>query len=195
MKRWLPSLPLSAALWAFWLLLNDSVAPADLLLGGLLALLAPVLTLPLKPPGPRLHRPVVLAHLVLRVGGDVVQRVRHHHDVGLLVGQRQRLRGAVEVVAGVTRIGAPGERHHRVAALDADDVGTLRPEPPHQLTGAAPDVDDPPTVERYVAWQVRVQGVGRQSGHGVDSRASRAAMRRLPRARSRGTVRGDGGST
>jgi multicomponent K+:H+ antiporter subunit E len=72
MRRWLPSLPLAAALWALWLLLNDSVAPADLLLGGIVALVAPVLVAPLKPAGPRLRKPLVLLRLVLRVGGDVV---------------------------------------------------------------------------------------------------------------------------
>lgn len=72
MRRWLPSLPLSAALWALWLLLNDSVAPADLLLGAVLALVAPVLAAPLRPPGPRLRRPLVLARLILRVGHDVI---------------------------------------------------------------------------------------------------------------------------
>ena len=72
MRRWLPSLPLSAALWGLWLLLNDSVAPADLLLGLVIALVAPVLVAPLKPRGPRLRRPLVLARLVLHVGHDVV---------------------------------------------------------------------------------------------------------------------------
>jgi multicomponent K+:H+ antiporter subunit E len=97
MKRWLPSLPLSAALWAFWLLLNDSVAPADLLLGGLLALLAPVLTLPLKPRGPHLHRPIVLARLVLRVGGDVVVSA-FEVAAGVLRGGRRRPRSAFVTV-------------------------------------------------------------------------------------------------
>lgn len=86
MRRWLPSLPLSLALWALWLLLNDSVAPADLLLGGILALVAPALVAPLKPAGPRLHRPFMLARLVLRVGGDVVL-------------------SALEVAAGMLRAG------------------------------------------------------------------------------------------
>lgn len=72
MKRWIPSVPLFLALWALWLVLNDSLAPAQLLLGALLAWLVPLLVLPLKPPGALLRRPVVLARLILRVGGDVV---------------------------------------------------------------------------------------------------------------------------
>ncbi|WP_332827929.1 Na+/H+ antiporter subunit E [Ramlibacter sp.] len=72
MNRWFPSPFLSVALWALWLLLNDSLAPAHLLLGAFVGWLAPVLIAPLKPRGPSVHRPVVLARLVLRVGRDVV---------------------------------------------------------------------------------------------------------------------------
>lgn len=72
MRRWLPSLLLSASIWAFWLVLNDSVAPADLLLGALLAVAVPLIVAPLKPRGPAIRRPALLARLVLRVGGDVV---------------------------------------------------------------------------------------------------------------------------
>jgi len=72
MRRWLPSLPLSAALLLLWLLLNDSLAASDLLLGTLVGLLAPMLVAPLKPAGPRLRKPMVLLRLVFRVGRDVV---------------------------------------------------------------------------------------------------------------------------
>lgn len=71
MKRWLPSPLLSLALWALWLLLNESLSPAHVLLGLALALLIPWLVAPLKPPGGRLRKPAVLARLVLRVGRDV----------------------------------------------------------------------------------------------------------------------------
>jgi len=72
MRRWLPSLPLSVGLWALWLLLNESLAPAHLLLGLVLGLVVPWMVAPLKPPGGRLHRPLVAARLLLRVGKDVV---------------------------------------------------------------------------------------------------------------------------
>jgi len=72
MKRWLPSPLLSCALWAMWLLLNDSLAPAHLLLGALVGWIVPLLVRPLKPPGPALHRAPVLALLILHVGADVV---------------------------------------------------------------------------------------------------------------------------
>jgi multicomponent K+:H+ antiporter subunit E len=71
MKRG-PSLLLAAALAAFWLVLHDSLAPADLLVALLVALVVPWLAAPLKPPGGAMRRPLVLARLVLRVGGDVV---------------------------------------------------------------------------------------------------------------------------
>jgi multicomponent K+:H+ antiporter subunit E len=70
-KRWLPSPLLSTALWALWLLLNETLAPGHVLLGLALALVIPWLVAPLKPPGGRLRKPVALARLVLRVGGDV----------------------------------------------------------------------------------------------------------------------------
>lgn len=72
MKRWLPSPLLSLALWALWLLLNESLEAAHVLLGALLGWLAPLAVAPLKPPGPRVRRPLVLARLILRVGRDVV---------------------------------------------------------------------------------------------------------------------------
>ena len=72
MKRLLPSLPLSAGLWALWLLLNESLAAGHVLLGLLLALVVPWLVAPLRPAGGPLRRPKVLALLVLRVGRDVV---------------------------------------------------------------------------------------------------------------------------
>ena len=86
MSRWFPSPLLSAALWALWLLLNDTLAPAHLLLGLFVGWLAPVLIAPLKPRGPRLHKPLVLARLILHVGADVVL-------------------SAIEVAAGVLRAG------------------------------------------------------------------------------------------
>lgn len=72
MKRLFPAPLLSAALWAMWLILNDSLAPAHLLLGAFIGWVLPWLVSPLKPAGPAVRRPMVLARLVLRVGADVV---------------------------------------------------------------------------------------------------------------------------
>ena len=51
MGRWIPSPLLSISLLAMWLLLNQSVEPAHLLLGGALAIAAPLLARPLQPHG------------------------------------------------------------------------------------------------------------------------------------------------
>jgi multicomponent K+:H+ antiporter subunit E len=72
MKRWLPSPLLSVALWAMWLVLNDTFAPAHLLLGAAIGWAVPWLVAPLRPAGPAVRRPLVLTRLVLRVGRDVV---------------------------------------------------------------------------------------------------------------------------
>jgi multicomponent K+:H+ antiporter subunit E len=72
-KRLLPAPWLSAGLFVLWLLLNQSLALGQLLLGAVVALAMPVLMAPLRPPGGPLRHPRVLALLVLRVGADVVQ--------------------------------------------------------------------------------------------------------------------------
>lgn len=72
MKRWLPTPLLSAALLALWLMLQESLSPGHLLLGGMLAVLLPRLMAPLRPPTGPVRRPLVLARLILTVGGDVV---------------------------------------------------------------------------------------------------------------------------
>ncbi|WP_332815816.1 Na+/H+ antiporter subunit E [Ramlibacter sp.] len=84
MRRWFPSLLLSAALWALWLVLNESAGPGHLLLGLVIGLAVPVLVAPLKPAGGPLRKPLVLARLILTVGHDVV-------------------RSALEVAGGVLR--------------------------------------------------------------------------------------------
>lgn len=53
MSRWLPSPILSGFLFAMWLLLNQSLAPAHALFAAVLAVWLPLLTLPLRPNRPR----------------------------------------------------------------------------------------------------------------------------------------------
>lgn len=107
MTRWFPAPVLSLALWGLWLLLNDSVAPAHLLLGAVAGWLMPLLVAPLRPPAPRLKRPLVLARLVLRVGGDVVV-------------------SALDVARGVLRSGRRPPRGEFVAVpLDLRDPHAL----------------------------------------------------------------------
>nr|WP_314875533.1 Na+/H+ antiporter subunit E [uncultured Pseudomonas sp.] len=72
MNRLLPAPLLSVALFALWLLLNLSISPGNLLLGALLAILAPILLAPLRPQHAHVKRPWVVAKLVVRVGLDVI---------------------------------------------------------------------------------------------------------------------------
>jgi multicomponent K+:H+ antiporter subunit E len=72
MKRLFPAPWLSLALWALWLLLNQSLSAGHLLLGGALGLLAPLLMRPLRPRPIRIRRPWVVLRLFLRVGRDVL---------------------------------------------------------------------------------------------------------------------------
>lgn len=72
MRRWLPQPLLSAALLVVWLLLNNTLAPAHLLLGALLAWLVPLLAAPFRPAPVRLRRPLLAARLLARVLGDIV---------------------------------------------------------------------------------------------------------------------------
>ena len=72
MRRWLPQPLLSAALLVVWLLLNNTLAPAHLLLGALLAWLLPLLAAPFRPAPVRLRRPLLAARLLARVLWDIV---------------------------------------------------------------------------------------------------------------------------
>lgn len=72
MKRLLPQPLLSASLLALWLLLNNSLTPAQLLLGALLAWLLPAITAPFWPQPVRLRRPLLALRLLARVLVDIV---------------------------------------------------------------------------------------------------------------------------
>lgn len=72
MKRLLPHPMLSAALLAFWLLLNTPASLANWLLGGALALVAPWLARTLIPPGQMPRRLDVAAMLFVRICVDSI---------------------------------------------------------------------------------------------------------------------------
>ena len=73
MKRLLPHPLLSLVLWLAWLALNNTLAPAHMVLGALLACVLPLTGLHLTDgTWPRLHRPVLALRLVLRVLRDIV---------------------------------------------------------------------------------------------------------------------------
>jgi multicomponent K+:H+ antiporter subunit E len=72
MKRWLPSPPLSLALFGVWLLLNQSLDAATLLLAALLAIAVPVLTQSLRPATVRMRRPGLALRLAGVIAFDLV---------------------------------------------------------------------------------------------------------------------------
>ena len=83
MKRWLPSPWVSAALLGLWLLLNQTLEPAHLLLGAGLGIAVPLLTRNLLPLGyPRLAKPFVLVRLL---GMALVEIVRSGLNVGRII--------------------------------------------------------------------------------------------------------------
>ena len=97
MKRWLPAPLLSLALFALWLLLNQSLGLGQLLLAGVLALVIPVLTAGLRPVPVRVRRPGVALRLLLRVLAD---SVRSNFAVARLLlwpGSRRHAAGFVYV--------------------------------------------------------------------------------------------------
>jgi multicomponent K+:H+ antiporter subunit E len=83
MKRWLPYPFTSLALGLLWLVLNQSIEPAHLLLAILLALAIPLLMRNLQLlPAPQMKRPRALLRLL---GMSFVEIVRSAFDVGRII--------------------------------------------------------------------------------------------------------------
>lgn len=72
MKRFLPSPPLSAAVFVLWLLLVGDFSPGHVLLAALLALLLPPLAGLLQPERARFGRAVLIGMLTRRVLWDIL---------------------------------------------------------------------------------------------------------------------------
>ena len=72
MKRWLPTPLLSALLFVVWLLLNNTLDAAHVVLGALLAVVVPRCTERLRPERPRIGKPLAIARLGLVVLWDIV---------------------------------------------------------------------------------------------------------------------------
>ena len=74
MKRWLPFPIVSLALCALWLLLNQTVDPANLLFGVALGIAVPLLTRRLQPLGyPRMRAPWTLVRLLGMASVEIVR--------------------------------------------------------------------------------------------------------------------------
>ncbi|MFJ7567338.1 Na+/H+ antiporter subunit E [Herminiimonas sp. NPDC097707] len=88
MKRWLPSPMMSFVLLLFWLLLNESLEPAQILLGAVLAVVVPLLTRPLQPLAyPRLAKPYLLLRLL---GMALIEIIRSCFNVSWLILSSRR---------------------------------------------------------------------------------------------------------
>jgi multicomponent K+:H+ antiporter subunit E len=72
MRRWLPSPPLSLALFVVWLLLNQALDPGTLLLAAIFAVVVPLLTRGLRPATVRMRKPGVALRLTVRALGDML---------------------------------------------------------------------------------------------------------------------------
>jgi len=75
MKRWLPSPPLSFALFVVWLLLNQSLHAATVLVAVIMAVAVPLLTKGLRPATVRMRRPGVALRLTGHVLLDMMRSV------------------------------------------------------------------------------------------------------------------------
>lgn len=65
MKRWLPTPLMSLALLVLWLMLNQTLALAHVLLGSLIAVAIPLLVAPWRPTPVRVSRPWVVIRLTI----------------------------------------------------------------------------------------------------------------------------------
>lgn len=80
--RWLHSPRLSATLLIMWLLLNQSIALADVLIGLVLAIAIPFWFRSLTPTDVHIRKPLVIIHLII---GSLIEIVRSCFNVSLLI--------------------------------------------------------------------------------------------------------------
>ncbi|MFG6159314.1 Na+/H+ antiporter subunit E [Halomonas sp. 1390] len=94
-RRWLPLPLLSILLLVVWLLMARSIAPGQILLGGVLALLIPMATYRFWDAQPHVARPWLLLRFVARVLGDIL--IANIQVAWLIINPRQRMRPAFVV--------------------------------------------------------------------------------------------------
>lgn len=90
MKSWLPQPLLSLFLWAVWLLLVNSIAPGQIVLGLILAVALPLFTARFWPNRPRVRRHFLLCRYILILLWDIV--VANLTVARLILGPTERLR-------------------------------------------------------------------------------------------------------
>lgn len=97
MTRWLPFPRISALLLVTWLLFNQSLAPAQILLGVLLAVSLPWLLARLQPVPGRPRHPLTILRLAMRVLLDIIRSNIAVASIILRPGQRGRVAGFVRI--------------------------------------------------------------------------------------------------
>ncbi|GAB3483882.1 Na+/H+ antiporter subunit E [Polaromonas eurypsychrophila] len=73
MRRWLPSPTLSLALFVVWLLLNQTLDAATLLMAAILAVVVPLLTRSLRPATVRMRKPGIALRLAAQALADMLR--------------------------------------------------------------------------------------------------------------------------
>ncbi len=97
MSRWLPYPLLTLALLVMWLLLTQSVSPAQFVLGGAVALVASWTMARLQPEKPRIRSFRPIPRLAATVFADIVRSNVAVARIVLLPGQRRRVSGFVSM--------------------------------------------------------------------------------------------------
>ncbi|MDW7774531.1 MAG: Na+/H+ antiporter subunit E [Desulfobulbaceae bacterium] len=92
MKRLLPQPLFSVFLWLVWLLLTNSVAPGNMLLGAMLGLALPLFTVRFWPDRPHLRKPLKLLRYFAVMLWDIV--LANLTVARLILGPTARLRPA-----------------------------------------------------------------------------------------------------
>ncbi|WP_193073596.1 Na+/H+ antiporter subunit E [Pseudomonas sp. FME51] len=82
MKRWLPTPLISLALLLLWLMLNQSIEAAHILLGALIAIAVPLLIAPLRPTAVRVSRPLTIIRLTFH---SLIEILRSSFNVCILI--------------------------------------------------------------------------------------------------------------
>jgi len=144
MKRRFPAPLLSATLFAVWLLLNNTLDPAQLVLGAALAIVVPRFTETLRPERPRIRRPLLIVRLGLVVLWDIV--LSNIEVARRILGPEEAIRPAfvwmpleltdphaIVSLAGIITMTpgtlsaelSPDRRHLLVHAFNVDDEAAL----------------------------------------------------------------------
>src|SRR5690554_3359291 len=82
MTTWLPAPRLSITLLVIWLLVNQSLQPADILLGLLLAIIIPHWFRAILPVDVTIRRPLIIVNLII---GSMIEIIRSSINVSLLI--------------------------------------------------------------------------------------------------------------